>query len=294
VVERAIAVLARRQRGYVTRRQLLALGLGSDAIAYRVRVGRLVPVHQGVYAVGHIPALPIDRAYGALLACGPDAVLSHGSAATLWGIRRQWTLPFEVAFSSLRRPRGIIVHRTTVTHRDTRVQQGIRVTSPARTLLDNEPEMSDEQLIRAFNDLRLGKHLRTSELAELLGRSNGNRGTKRLRPLLGSPANPSRSWLEDTFLPFCERHKLPTPQTNVYLLGYEVDAYFEAERLIVELDGYDVHSSKNAFESDRDRDADMAVAEIQTIRVTKDRLVQGEVREARRLHAILAKRRRRP
>jgi Transcriptional regulator, AbiEi antitoxin len=84
-IDRLIAELAGRQRGYVKRRQLLAAGLGAKAIDYRVRIGRLIPIYAGVYAVGHVPTLPQDRAFGALLACGPGAVLSHGSAATLWG-----------------------------------------------------------------------------------------------------------------------------------------------------------------------------------------------------------------
>jgi hypothetical protein len=71
-VDKQIAALAKRNRGYITRSQLIKLGLGAEAIRYRVRIGRLIPVYAGVYAVGHLPTLPQDRAFGALLACGPD------------------------------------------------------------------------------------------------------------------------------------------------------------------------------------------------------------------------------
>src|SRR5207302_11466052 len=137
---------AKRQRGYVTRRQLMQVGLGEKAIEYRARTGRLIRIYDGVYAVGHVPALPHDRAYGALLACGPKSVLSHGSAATLYGIYRRWDMPFEVTVPTKRRRCGIRIHRAKLTRRDTAMQQGLRVTSSARTLLDMAPRVTDMQL----------------------------------------------------------------------------------------------------------------------------------------------------
>jgi putative AbiEi antitoxin of type IV toxin-antitoxin system len=92
-VDTAISRLAGRQRGYVTRGQLLALGLSPDAVDYRLKIGRLIRVHNGVYAVGHLPISGPDRAYAAVLACGPGAVLSHGTAASLWGIDDRWRTP---------------------------------------------------------------------------------------------------------------------------------------------------------------------------------------------------------
>src|SRR5438270_6734894 len=106
-----IANLANRQRGYVTRQQLLKLGLGPDAIRYRVRIGRLIPVYAGVYAVGHLPTSCIDRAAAAILACGNGAALGHHSAACLWGFLKPWRVPFHVTALSAHRRQGIIVHR---------------------------------------------------------------------------------------------------------------------------------------------------------------------------------------
>ncbi|HEY1519439.1 MAG TPA: type IV toxin-antitoxin system AbiEi family antitoxin domain-containing protein, partial [Solirubrobacteraceae bacterium] len=90
--DKAIAALARKQHGYVKRRQLLDLGLSDDAIAYRVRIGRLIRVYAGVYAVGHLPMAPEARAHAAVLACGDKAVLSHSSAARLWQYTKHWSM----------------------------------------------------------------------------------------------------------------------------------------------------------------------------------------------------------
>ncbi len=111
-LEREIAALAAKQRGHVARWQLLDLGLGVGAIKYRVQIGRLHRVLPGVYAVGHRRRAPIDRAAAAVLACGPAAVLSHFSAAALWGWVKDWRDPFEVTVPTDRRPKGIHAYRS--------------------------------------------------------------------------------------------------------------------------------------------------------------------------------------
>ncbi len=83
-----IAHAAEHQHGQVTRAQLLGLGVGVQAIAYRVRTGELIRIHAGVYAVGYRRVEPVARAMAAVLACGQGALLSHDSAAALWGLRR--------------------------------------------------------------------------------------------------------------------------------------------------------------------------------------------------------------
>jgi hypothetical protein len=100
----AIATLAEQQRGYITRRQLLQLGLSRQSISRRLETCRLIRVYTGVHLVGHLPTLPQDRAVAALLACGRNAVLSHGSAAALWGVFRRWEEPFEVTVPRLAAP----------------------------------------------------------------------------------------------------------------------------------------------------------------------------------------------
>jgi hypothetical protein len=227
-----------------------------------------------------------------VLACGRGAVLSHSSAAALWGIVMRWAVPFEVTVSEKRHPRGICVHRCTVLSRsDIRNHLGIWVTSPARTLLDVAPGLSDRRLSRAVNDLRLSGFLQPAAVEDLLARVRKHPGTARLRALIAHQGGPTRSVLEDAFLKFTRRYGLPEPVINATVAGYEVDALFEAERLIVELDGYESHRDRQRFESDRDRDADTLQAGHATVRITWYRLIGAPASEARRLKYILAQRR---
>lgn len=289
---REIAQVAARQHGNVTTRQLLAVGIGEDAVRYSARTGRLFRVHRGVYAVGRPPVLPIERAAAVLLACGPKAALSHGSAMTLWSFWKHWDDPFEVTVSGDRRPKGIRIHRScTLRRRDVTTHHGLRVTSPARTVLDMAPRLKRRQLTRLINDARLAKLLTLDDLAEVVAHNRGHSGAPLLRPHLDNPQNPTRSEGEDDFPTFCERHGLPTPVLNAVVHGFEVDAYFPAERLIVELDGWPLHRDRDTFESDRDRDATMLMHAIPTVRITYDRLDHDPDREATRLQTILRQRR---
>jgi hypothetical protein len=277
--------VADRQFGHVTRRQLLELGLPSQTIAGWTDNGRLIPVHIGVYAVGRPQRTPVAQAMAAVLACGPGAVLSHDSAAALWGIRRWPEAPEVSAVKERRRP-GIRCHRTgTLARGDIRHVRNIRVTSPSRTILDIRSRLTDRQLIRAVNELRLHGHLRATELEHLLAASPP------VARLIDPRQAPTRSGKEDDFVAFCRRHGLPTPRTNVKLFGYEVDALFEAEKVIVEIDHWDTHKSYSSFESDRERDAVAAEHGYLTVRVTTARLSATAIHEAQRMHRILAARR---
>jgi hypothetical protein len=211
----------------------------------------------------------------------------------LWGFWKRWEWPAEVTIPIDRRPRGIRTHlRPSLLSADVTIHFGVRVTTPARTLLDIAPRLSDKALARVVNDARISKHLHLSHLTHLLARHPRHPSTARLAALLTSRA-PTHSPLEDKFLPFCERFGLPTPRINTHVGGYEVDAFFEAERVIVELDGYEFHSDRKTFESDRERDAHALANGCVTVRITEPRLDNAPEREASRLHAILKARRRR-
>src|SRR5947208_10213846 len=97
--------LARSQHGVVARRQLLALGFSDEAIKHRLRKGRLHRVYQGVYAVGRPELTRHGMWMAALLSCGEQAVLSHASAAALWGIRDKEGRQIEVSVPGGRTPR---------------------------------------------------------------------------------------------------------------------------------------------------------------------------------------------
>jgi hypothetical protein len=291
--DRLIAALAAEQHGYVARAQLLAIGLGPAAIEYRIATGRLIPVHRGVYAVGYINRTPVARACAAVLACGDKAVLSHGSAASLWGFYKYWDKPVEVTVSSLRTRPGIKVHRSrTLTGPDLDRQHGIPVTSPARTALDIASRLTDKRLIRMVNDGRHAGPLHLDDLADVLNRNPKHPGTKRLKPVLEAPSAPTRSPLEDEFIAFAKRFGLPPPVTNTYLFGFEIDVLYPAERVIVELDGYQFHSDRASFERDRKRDAVMLAADYQTVRITGEQMEHDADHEAHLLKTILESRRR--
>jgi hypothetical protein len=247
-----------------------------------------------VYAVGHEQTAAVARAAAAVLAYGDGAILSHSSAASLWGITKRWDFPLEVTVTADRRRPGIRTHRsTTLTRKDIRRHLGIRVTSPARTVLEIAPRLSDRALARAVNDARLSRHLRLTDLDELLARLPRHAGARRLRPFAeaGQGQGPTRSGWEDELDAFVTRFGLPVPEINTHVAGWEVDAVFPRERMIVELDGWETHRDRRSFENDRERDAATLAAGYVTVRVTWDRFHDAAVREAERLHEILRTRR---
>jgi hypothetical protein len=291
--EAAIRELARRQIGHVTRVQLLKLGLGSAAIGARVATGALVTRYPGVYALPPARQDPQALIHAAVLAGGPDAAASHTSAAWLWDFVPHFQSPPEITLSKGdRRPRHILTHRCpSLQRRDITRQRAIPTTTPARTLLDLAPTLTPKQLTRTVNDALRNHHVRPDALHDVITRNPRHAATKLLTPFLDLPGgNPTNSWLEDEFLPFLAKYGLPTPLINHPLNGDEVDAYFPDHNLIVELDGWDFHKDRHAFETDRERDAHHLAHGTPTVRITKDRLKHTPDREAARLEAILSQR----
>jgi predicted transcriptional regulator of viral defense system len=219
-----LAELAARQHGVVTRAQLVALGFGAGTIAYRLKVGRLHLLHRGVYAVGHRPPSPLATAMAAVLACGPHAALSHGSAAALWKIVPRWPATTHVTAPGEHDRPGIQVHRSP--HADATTHYGIRVTTPARTLVDLADVLTPKQLTRALNEAQVQRLVTPAELTTLVTRYPGRR-TSQLTPGQGA----TRSDLEDDFVRFLRRHKLPLPELNQTIAGHEVDAVYRQHRL---------------------------------------------------------------
>lgn len=278
----------------MTRVQLLGVGVSARTVGWWIETRRLLVVHPGVYALEYPRPEPVARAAAAVLACGPGALLSHESAAALWGLRRWPDRPHVTVPTDRRRP-SIAIHRSaTLTRADIRRQKGIRVTSPARTVLDIAPRLDDPGLARAFNDGRLHCGLKPSHLKELLGRLPHHAGTVRCRALVEAPQAPTRSAFEDAFVVFVKRSGLPEPLVNTRVLGYEVDVLFDKERVIVELDGYEFHQGQGSFERDRDRDGALSAAGLLTVRITWSALNERGPAVARRLHETLRSRRSSP
>jgi hypothetical protein len=294
VIDGKISALAAKQRGHVTRQQLLNLGLGEKAIYYRIRAGRLIRVLPGVYAVGHRRSAPIDLAAAAVLACGPGGLLSDLSAAALWGYLKRWPQQPEVSASrQCRRPGMRVRRRPSLPRAEKTRHLGIPVTAPARTVLDCAPRLRGAKLTRFVNDALLSLYLHRGQLVEVIERHPRHPGAARLWPFLERNGAPTRSELEDRFVVFCRCHGLPQPETNASLDGREVDAFFRAEGVIVELDSYKFHSDRTTFELDRQKDAEAAAKGLTTVRLTDERMSREPDREAGRLHSILKARSRR-
>lgn len=229
----------------------------------------------------------------AVLSCGDEALLSHRSAAWLWGLTKRFYLPIEVTAASPRRTRREIgVHSAAaLSPLDRTSLDGIPVTAVARTLLDFAA-VDPLYLSQALdNGRRLGL-LDLIAIDELLHRSKGFRGVARLRTALQihRPAAFTRSGLERRFLALVRRADLPWPSTNVFVEGYELDAYWPNERFAVELDTYDHHGSPVAFEEDRFRQESLKLAGIEMIRITGTRMDREPTAVTRRLRLLLAQR----
>lgn len=267
----AIAELARRQHGVVARAQLVRLGLGADAIDWRVRRQRLHRVHRGVYAVGHRGLTQHGRFMAAVLACGEDAALSHFSAAVLWGLLQDRGQPIHVTAPRERRPRGVVTHTAPLEGERLR-RHGITVTTPARTLIDLADVAPRRLLERAIDE---AEYLRLDRSG--LAPRQGRRGQGVLISVLAvhEPGSTrTRSDLEEIFLALCDEHGLPRPEVNVHIEGYECDFVWRHARLIVETDGGAAHGTRRALERDPVRDAELLVAGWRVVRVTWSRLLR--------------------
>jgi very-short-patch-repair endonuclease len=294
MLDRLIAALAVKQAGYVLREQLIALGLTVSAIEHRIKRGLLIPVHHGVYAVGHIPADPRLRARGALLATGDRSALAYDSALSAWTLKSRWREPFEVIVVKRRRPKGIVVHQSSrLLTRDVRLRDGLRVTSPALTVLHNAPRLTDKRLIRTVNELRMDHGLTHEQLVDVVARLPRHTGARRVRELFGATEQePDRSKFEEDWRPFARTYKFTGWKTNQIVSGYTVDVLFGPDLLIVELDGWGTHGTKPAFGRDREQDADILDRTgIPTNRITRDSFKAGPKRHAARIHRILDARR---
>jgi very-short-patch-repair endonuclease len=263
--DRAIGAIAARQRTLVTRKQLVRLGVGRGAIDHALARGRLYIIHTGVYSLVPRAALPpLARELAAVLACGEGAVLSHHSAAAVWGIRPPATGAVEVTVTTGqagRRRKGICVHRAkTLGPRDIRSHRGIPITSPARTLFDIAPSLGDREFERAFDEALVARRLITRAAVRALLAANPRRpGSGRLRDLIEPGRNSSitKSEAENRMLALVRRARLPMPETDVKIGPWEVDFLWRRERVAVEVDGHDFHSSRAALERDHRKDADL-------------------------------------
>jgi predicted transcriptional regulator of viral defense system len=294
----ALAEMARRQHGVVSIRQLEGpLGFSERSVARAVAAGRLHRIRRGVYAVGHTDLSQRGECLGAVLAVGPGALLSYHSAGWLWGIWRGSPGPLEVTSFVPRHhpaPRGIVRHRArNLVDADRAIIDVIPVTSVARTLLDLASKLRGDQLRRALARAEELGLLDLDAIEAVIERNRGHHGAKRLRYALAiyEPPTFTRSEFERRFVDRLVDSGLPRPATGWNEVGYEIDVYWPERRFGVELDAFETHGTRDAFERDHDRDLDFAISGIKTIRVSERQFRREPDQIATRVATLLARRR---
>jgi very-short-patch-repair endonuclease len=278
--DRWIAGIAERQHGVVARDQLLSAGVRAHVIDHGLKLGRLHALHQGVYAVGHRRLTREGRWLAAVLAGGEGAVLSHRSAAALWGFGAAVHLDVTAPDTHRVRP-GIQIHSSRLPPDEVTVERAIPLTTVPRTILDLAAVVQADQVERAINEAEFRRLTDPLSLADLVARYPGRRGIRTIKAILyrlRDGATITRSELESRFLAFLRTTGLPLPSLNTWLrLGarsIECDCVWRVQRLVVELDGHAAHHTTAAFERDRARDRALNARGWRTVRVTWRQLHQ--------------------
>jgi very-short-patch-repair endonuclease len=271
--------LATAFHGAVRHDQLLAHGLTPGQIKQLARTRALHRRHRGVYIVGHLALAPMADEAAALLACGERSVISHRSAACLWGLVDRPPVIVEVTIVGrrCRRRDGLRIHKiAALSSSDVRRKEGIRVTSPARTIVDLAAETGDIELEALIAEGRATRILRDGELESALRRAGKQKGTARLKRMLQSEAGRAmtRSETERICRRLLQAAGLPQPKTNRRLGPYEVDFLWPDERVVLEVDSYGFHGDRRAFERDRRKTMVLEDAGYHVIRITRRQLLE--------------------
>lgn len=282
--------LAGRQHGVVARRQLLALGFNSREIEHRIGRARLHVVMRGVYAVGW-PRLTRERRWmAAVLACGDGAMLSHRSAAALWGISKEKRGLIDVSVTrrcELKRPGLSVRGRPSLASTDIVISKGIPLTGVVRTLVDLATELDVIAVERAVNETDKRDLIDPEALRTALDRYAGEPGAPLLRKLLDRLTfRLSDSDLEIFFRPLAASAGLPSPLSKQFVNGWEVDFYWPDLGLVIETDGLRYHRTASSQTRDARRDRAHALAGMTPLRFTHYEIryeparVQAELKRA--------------
>jgi hypothetical protein len=290
-----LAAMATRQHGVASIRQLEHLGFKPDTVTREVAAGRLHRLHRGVYAVGHTRLTWHGSCLAAVLANSPS-VASHFSAGWLWGLLlNRPSGKFHLTTPTQRhRKDGFVLHRASLADEDRGLVEGIPVTSLARTQLDLAIKRSRAQVERSLRRSEEQGRLDLDTLHSVLDRYSGHPGCGPLRAALRIyEPDPTftRSGLERRFRDLVRKAGLPPPSMNYVVAGYEIDAYWAAERFAVELDVFETHGTRLSFEEDRRRQEELLLAGIESIRVTGSRLEREPGTVIERVRTLLERRR---
>ncbi len=287
--EAVIGRLASRAHGVVTRKELLAAGIGRDEIQNRLGIGSLIAVHRGVYRAGHVAPSLEAQYLAAVKACGEDALLAGAAAGHLWGIVKGSAPLPEVITRAERRVPGVTVHRARRTGIDDRtVYRGIPITTVPRTLLHLAATMREQKLARTCHEAGVLHGTTPAQVDSLLARFPSASGAGKLRRVLHGEAPVTLSRLEARFLSRVRAAGLPAPETNKLVDGRRVDCRWPARCLTIELDGYRYHSSRHAWELDRRREREARARGDEFRRYSWSDVVEDPTLMIAELHALLS------
>lgn len=294
-----IARICHGQFGLITLSQLEAQGLTRQGVQERVVVGRLHRIHQTVYSLTPGVMTERGRFMAAVLACGPEAVLSHRAAAYLWGIVDEWHEPIDVTAPNRRgrSPDGVAAHRDgSLQPIDKATRHGIPCTSLARTLLDYAGVEPEWKVRKAVSEAEVLHILDRGAVRSVLRRGRRRRGVARLR-LIMDTLHPltrrTRSELERRFLALCAKAEIPQPEVNVWLNApggdpLQADFLWRDERLILEADSRRFHDTASAFERDPRRAQRLELAGWRVTRCTWSQVEREPQRLATIIRGLLA------
>ncbi|MCW2956522.1 MAG: hypothetical protein JWO69_1391 [Thermoleophilia bacterium] len=298
----AINLIASRQHGRITTAQLTEIGLSSAGIRHRVMRGQLVPVHRGVYAVGHSAPSRVGDLMAAVLAAGPDAALSHAVAVEVRGAwpYRTPELIDVTSPASRRDHAGVRVRQSrTFGPADIVLVDGIPVTSIPRTLLDLGDVLTPYQVAHVLHRLLYDHEVHLYDLRVMAERGTGRRAGRTLRTAIDLHVSGSagvRSELEQRWVELVQRQPIVMPLVNVWVRVvrgavaleprrgrrarpsgvWELDTYWPAQGVNVEVDGGQHHDRRESKRTDRERDEALGRAGLNVVRIGARHIQRAE------------------
>ena len=275
--------MAAQQDSVITWEQLRQLGLGPGAIEHRVKRGWLHRLHPGVFCWGTLLKTPWMRARAALYACGPGSIVTHDAACGLIGVRPHPEGAIDITVIGRRvRRTGIRAHNVArVARADVRNIRNIPVSSPARALLEIAPGLTARELADAVEQAQVKRLVTKRDIEQAIERAGPRPGVVALRAVMEEPAF-TRSWAERRLVALMRAARLPRPQFNAKVAGFEVDALWREQRVVLEFDSYAFHATKAAQERDRRKTAALQRGRYLVLRTTWRELTKES-------HALIAR-----
>jgi predicted transcriptional regulator of viral defense system len=182
---RRVVAIASQQHGVITREQLLAAGMTSSAICRWIDNGLLIPVHAGVYRIGHAAPSTEATYMAAVLAAGDGALLAGRAAAHLMRLLKGAPPPPEVVADTEKLIKGVTAHRTRhLDPRDATTFRGIPTTTIARTLVDLAAVLPEQALARACHEASVLYRTQPEDVEAVLERRPTSKGAAVVRRIL--------------------------------------------------------------------------------------------------------------